>query len=97
MADAPSALQLRLLQTVMAVAAEKNSTLVLPIPVELLRFLERGQDTPSEQGGEHTRRQLADRAPKGLGDRGAERAVVPRAEREVERTVEDIIDDADQK
>ncbi|MFC8508249.1 slipin family protein [Streptomyces sp. NPDC057411] len=41
MEDAPSALQLRLLQTVMAVAAEKNSTLVLPIPVELLRFLER--------------------------------------------------------
>ncbi|MEU7029850.1 slipin family protein [Streptomyces sp. NPDC046275] len=41
MADTPSALQLRLLQTVMAVAAEKNSTLVLPIPVELLRFLER--------------------------------------------------------
>lgn len=40
MADTPSALQLRLLQTVMAVAAEKNSTLVLPIPVELLRFLE---------------------------------------------------------
>ncbi|MFE9041376.1 slipin family protein [Streptomyces sp. NPDC012421] len=39
--DAPAALQLRLLQTVMAVAAEKNSTLVLPIPVELLRFLER--------------------------------------------------------
>lgn len=46
MADAPSALQLRLLQTVMAVAAEKNSTLVLPIPVELLRFLERGADRP---------------------------------------------------
>ncbi|MGW6909986.1 slipin family protein [Streptomyces sp. NPDC054940] len=42
MADAPAALQLRLLQTVMAVAAEKNSTLVLPIPVELLRFLEKG-------------------------------------------------------
>ncbi|MEU0843473.1 slipin family protein [Streptomyces sp. NPDC005962] len=47
MAETPSALQLRLLQTVMAVAAEKNSTLVLPIPVELLRFLERGgQQTP---------------------------------------------------
>ncbi|MFF5974760.1 slipin family protein [Streptomyces sp. NPDC012769] len=46
MADAPSALQLRLLQTVMAVAAEKNSTLVLPIPVELLRFLERAAPTP---------------------------------------------------
>ncbi|KUL31053.1 slipin family protein [Streptomyces regalis] len=48
MADAPSALQLRLLQTVMAVAAEKNSTLVLPIPVELLRFLERGAQPPPE-------------------------------------------------
>ncbi len=41
MADTPTALQLRLLQTVVEVAAEKNSTLVLPFPVELLRFLER--------------------------------------------------------
>jgi regulator of protease activity HflC (stomatin/prohibitin superfamily) len=41
MAQQPAALQLRLLQTVVAVAAEKNSTLVLPFPVELLRFLER--------------------------------------------------------
>ncbi|WP_086559167.1 slipin family protein [Streptomyces africanus] len=48
MADTPSALQLRLLQTVMAVAAEKNSTLVLPIPVELLRFLERGHQEGAE-------------------------------------------------
>ncbi|TGB09442.1 slipin family protein [Streptomyces palmae] len=48
MADTPSALQLRLLQTVMAVAAEKNSTLVLPIPVELLRFLEKGA-SPADQ------------------------------------------------
>ena len=37
----PAALQLRLLQTVAEVAAEKNSTLVMPFPVELLRFLER--------------------------------------------------------
>ena len=41
MAAQPAALQLRLLQTVVEVAAEKNSTLVLPFPVELLRFLER--------------------------------------------------------
>lgn len=41
MADHPAALQLRLLQTVVEVAAERNSTLVLPFPVELLRFLER--------------------------------------------------------
>jgi regulator of protease activity HflC (stomatin/prohibitin superfamily) len=45
MAEHPAALQLRLLQTVVEVAAEKNSTLVLPFPVELLRFLERA--TPS--------------------------------------------------
>jgi hypothetical protein len=41
MADTPTALQLRLLETVVEVAAEKNSTLVLPFPVELLRFLEK--------------------------------------------------------
>jgi regulator of protease activity HflC (stomatin/prohibitin superfamily) len=46
MAVHPAALQLRLLQTVVEVAAEKNSTLVLPFPVELLRFLERS--TPGE-------------------------------------------------
>jgi regulator of protease activity HflC (stomatin/prohibitin superfamily) len=46
MAEHPAALQLRLLQTVVEVAAEKNSTLVLPFPVELLRFLERATPAP---------------------------------------------------
>jgi regulator of protease activity HflC (stomatin/prohibitin superfamily) len=46
MSDHPASLQLRLLETVVEVAAEKNSTLVLPFPVELLRFLER--ITPDE-------------------------------------------------
>jgi regulator of protease activity HflC (stomatin/prohibitin superfamily) len=51
MAEHPAALQLRLLQTVVEVAAEKNSTLVLPFPVELLRFLERAtpQDATAAQ------------------------------------------------
>ncbi|WP_257953789.1 SPFH domain-containing protein [Nocardioides sp. B-3] len=40
MADTPGALQLRLLQTMVEVAAEKNSTLVLPYPVEMLRFFD---------------------------------------------------------
>ena len=40
MGETPGALQLRLLQTVTDVAAEKNSTLVMPFPVELLRFFE---------------------------------------------------------
>jgi regulator of protease activity HflC (stomatin/prohibitin superfamily) len=47
MAKEPAALQLRLLQTVVEVAAEKNSTLILPFPVELLRFLERS--TPERE------------------------------------------------
>ncbi|MFI7125754.1 slipin family protein [Nonomuraea sp. NPDC050153] len=41
MSQTPGALQLRLLQTVVEVAAEKNSTLIMPLPVELLRFFER--------------------------------------------------------
>jgi regulator of protease activity HflC (stomatin/prohibitin superfamily) len=40
MADTPGALQLRLLQTVADVASDQNSTLVMPLPVELLRFFE---------------------------------------------------------
>ncbi|ALE73523.1 peptidase [Pseudonocardia sp. EC080610-09] len=49
MAAQPAALQLRLLQTVVEVAAEKNSTVILPFPVELLRFLERA--TPVDAAG----------------------------------------------
>jgi regulator of protease activity HflC (stomatin/prohibitin superfamily) len=55
MAKDPAALQLRLLQTVVEVAGEKNSTLVMPVPVELLRFFEKmapGQtasSTPPEE------------------------------------------------
>jgi regulator of protease activity HflC (stomatin/prohibitin superfamily) len=51
MAATPAALQLRLLQTVVEVAAEKNSTVVLPFPVELLRFLERATPSATERLG----------------------------------------------
>ena len=46
MAADPAALQLRLLQTVTEVAAEKNSTLVMPFPVELLRFFDNASPAP---------------------------------------------------
>ena len=62
MTEHPAALQLRLLQTVVEVAAEKNSTLVLPFPVELLRFLERStppENAPSGAGESATTRGLA--------------------------------------
>ncbi len=52
MARDPAALQLRLLQTVVEVAAEKNSTLVMPIPVELLRFFDRGSGQASPYAGQ---------------------------------------------
>jgi regulator of protease activity HflC (stomatin/prohibitin superfamily) len=63
MAATPGALQLRMLQTVVDVAAEKNSTLVMPFPVELLRFFDRatsvdlqratsGDDIQRPAGGE---------------------------------------------
>jgi len=41
MARDPAALQLRLLQTAVEVASARNSTLVMPVPVELLRFFEK--------------------------------------------------------
>ncbi len=49
MSETPSALQLRLLQTIVEVASERNSTLVLPFPVELLRFLESNSPRPADR------------------------------------------------
>jgi regulator of protease activity HflC (stomatin/prohibitin superfamily) len=54
MAHTPGALQLRLLETIVSVAAEKNSTLVLPFPVELLRFLEHNTAASAAQGSRDT-------------------------------------------
>jgi regulator of protease activity HflC (stomatin/prohibitin superfamily) len=62
MAETPAALQLRLLQTMVEVAAEKNSTLVLPFPVEMLRYFDavatgapavprRWEPTPAQDAG----------------------------------------------
>ena len=67
MTEHPAALQLRLLQTVVEVAAEKNSTLVLPFPVELLRFLERA--TPPDSGID-ARPTLAQSAPSAAASNG---------------------------
>ncbi|WP_067825591.1 slipin family protein [Actinomadura kijaniata] len=50
MSQDPAALQLRLLQTVVEVSAEKNSTLVMPLPVELLRFFDKMGGGPVSTG-----------------------------------------------
>ena len=34
--DSPAALQLRYLQTLQSISAEKNSTIIFPVPVELI-------------------------------------------------------------
>jgi regulator of protease activity HflC (stomatin/prohibitin superfamily) len=52
MSDSPAALQLRLLQTMVEVASEKSSTVILPFPVELLRFLERSSPPHADGGAE---------------------------------------------
>ena len=44
----PGAMQLRLLSTMAEVAVERNSTLIFPVPVELLRFAQKYTD---EHGG----------------------------------------------
>lgn len=38
-AESPQALQLRYLQTLNSIAAEKNSTIIFPLPVEMLNGL----------------------------------------------------------
>jgi regulator of protease activity HflC (stomatin/prohibitin superfamily) len=49
----PAAMQLRMLSTMVEVSAEKNSTLIFPIPVELLRLADRlGPGAAPEQAGD---------------------------------------------
>jgi regulator of protease activity HflC (stomatin/prohibitin superfamily) len=64
MARDPAALQLRLLQTVVEVAGERNSTLVMPIPVELLRFFDKFTPSsgPSEAAGVESMADFGDTA-----------------------------------
>jgi len=46
--DSPAALQLRYLQTLQSISAEKNSTIIFPIPVELITAFS------GRSGGGHT-------------------------------------------
>ncbi|MEV4257193.1 SPFH domain-containing protein [Spirillospora sp. NPDC049652] len=71
MSQDPAALQLRLLQTVVEVSAEKNSTLVMPLPVEILRFFERaagGSQAVQEAGASRPKQDLSERLAKAEQD-----------------------------
>src|SRR5437016_434928 len=50
----PATLQLRYLQTLTEIAAEKNSTIVFPLPLELLQGFFKMAAAPSENGREPT-------------------------------------------
>jgi hypothetical protein len=76
MARDPAALQLRLLQTVVEVAGEKNSTLVMPVPVELLRFFEKMTPAGSDAGPSAS---LADFGDAEAADAGADVEARPAA------------------
>jgi regulator of protease activity HflC (stomatin/prohibitin superfamily) len=75
MARDPAALQLRLLQTVVEVAGEKNSTLVMPVPVELLRFFDK-LTPPAPAGGSKSAADSASLADFGNEDVAREEAEI---------------------
>jgi hypothetical protein len=68
--DHPAAMQLRVLSTMAEVSAERNSTLIFPLPIEVLRLVDtlRGNGQPT--GGA---RALAD------GGQGPQRPATPPA------------------
>ena len=62
MSAEPGSLQLRLLQTVVDVASERNSTLVMPVPVELLRFFEKSAENMGYSAHAETQEKKAQEA-----------------------------------
>jgi hypothetical protein len=51
--ESPTALQLRLFQTMGEIASEQNSTIILPVPIDLFRpFLESQNGAPSSSYGQ---------------------------------------------
>jgi regulator of protease activity HflC (stomatin/prohibitin superfamily) len=73
MARNPQALQLRFLQTVQEVATERNSTLVMPVPVELLNFFERMGGGRAAAPPAHRPAEVAPPGPEPAGPSGDER------------------------
>ena len=97
----PASLQLRLLQTVTEVAAEKNSTLVMPFPVEMLRFFdkmtgERRETEVAEEAEEEAPAPIESagqvpplEAPAGVEPADFERELAAKQAQEIERSQRD--------
>ena len=46
--EAPAALQLRYLQTLNSISAEKNSTIVFPVPIDMIQGLGKWNGPPTQ-------------------------------------------------
>ena len=52
LSESPASLQLRYLQTLLELGADQNSTVVFPIPMDIIRpFLDGGQNRTDDAGG----------------------------------------------
>ena len=48
--DSPAALQLRYLQTLNSISAENNSTIIFPVPIDIMNsFMQNSQNNPQNQ------------------------------------------------
>ncbi|TMW45865.1 hypothetical protein DOY81_009055 [Sarcophaga bullata] len=59
--DSPAALQLRYLQTLSAISAEKNSTIVFPLPIDLITYFLKSNDAETIQTAANTAKVIAKR------------------------------------
>jgi regulator of protease activity HflC (stomatin/prohibitin superfamily) len=93
--QSPAALQLRYLQTLNSISAEKNSTIVFPVPIDIISRLLYPPEPKKEE--EAPRRQKAKKATKTIKATKAKKPVVVEVE-EVEEVdevdeVEEVEDD----
>ena len=51
MSESPAALQLRYLQTLVEVAAERNSTILFPIPIDIMSACQDWMKKPDDETG----------------------------------------------
>jgi regulator of protease activity HflC (stomatin/prohibitin superfamily) len=77
--ESPTALQLRLFQTLGEISSENSSTVILPVPLDLFRpYVEAAANGSSSSGGEERRR-------------GAQQVIRGREEEEAERLYEEAV------
>jgi hypothetical protein len=79
MAEQPATLQLRYLQTLTEIASERNSTVVFPIPIDLINMFMEGISANGRGGGDRgpRRREVPAAPPPAIADTAAASAQQP--------------------